>query len=944
MKYSLFVLFLLIFLMAKSQEGNNIVFGYKFGLNFSSSNPTLFQTIDAPWSSSACYSDNKGHLKFYVNRDKIFNWKMNKIDGNDSLLCLRSYSSKSCSYFIRDLNDTNNIVLFSTYLNRDWKPVDTPYYQLRNKESGLYINIINKNANNGEGKLVTQNKLVYKGFVDKLEIIRNKNEKDYWIVVQSDSSTFVVFNYSNLGLSAPRYYYFNKLSLLYGSLKASNSGDALLYTGTLLSLLSDSIHLKVTNICYLLNFNNLSGEITNVKIIDSFSNYSNVVNREGESYFFSCFSPNDSLIYLTDDLGKGGFEGRFKNTVFQFERYNTNPSLTKIFIDPMLSNVSRLGKMVLAPNGKIYIGIEQFCDTCFFDFHIPSIDKPNVKGLGCKFNAKSVPVPRHNFMIPSDVFYEYLKVSFISEKQNCNTYKFIKDCHKKFTTFEWFFGDGDSATGEIISHTFGRSGLYNVKLKASTNGGYSVWYTEDLFIITPPKANFITISNEGCQYVAFNFINKSVSDISKVYNYTWLFGDGTSKSQSSNINLYNDTLKHVYTSSGVFSVSLIFDNGFCIDTFHITNTVNIIPAPKPDFILSSNIVCTPSYVSFKANNVNNISKREIDFGNGIYYSLKTNIAIDTLLFFNIHGTYILKQRLTGITGCVTYYEDTLVVLEGIDSKVPPQILTATFRNDTNILISWLPVANSVRYNLYKDGKLLTSSRTHSYIDTIDLSQFSQLNSQYTIQAFDSCGNSTVKSNIARPIILSAEINNNSIGIVRWSPYEKWINGVNEYELIYRIGNTNTWAPLVNLSSNTLSFNQDLLDNNLFYSTSEIKIFYQVIAKENSGNFQYSSSNTACIYLKPTVFIPNSFSPNNDGVNDNFLPIGIGIEDYELSIYTRWGELIYHGRKNDNGWNGKLNEYTLAPEGTYVYSIRTINKSSNYGKKEFNLKGTVNLFR
>lgn len=944
MKIRLLILLLTLSVLAKSQEGNNIVFGYKFGLNFSATNPSVFQTIDAPWSSSACYSDIQGKLKFYVNRDNIFNWKKNKIDGNDSMLCLRSYSSFGCSYFIKDLLDTNNIILFSTYLKRDWQPLDTPYYQLRNKESGLYLNIINKNSNNGEGKLVTQNKIVYKGFVDKLEIIRNKNEVDYWIIVQSDSNTFAVFNYSKLGLSTPTYFTFNNFPLLYGSLKASNSGDALLYTGTSWSLFSDSTHLKVTNTCNLLNFNNQTGEITNGKTIDSFTSNTDVFKKEGASYFFSCFSPNDSLIYLTDYFAKGAIGGGYKNTVFQFDRFNINPSITKIFIDPLLTNVSRLGKMILAPNGKIYFGIVQFCDTCYTDLYIPSIEKPNYPGLGCKFNAKSVAISRYNYMFPSDVFYEYLKVSFISEKQNCNTVKFTKECHKKFTKFQWFFDDGDSAIGDAISHTFTKSGLHNIKLKSTTAGGYIVWYAEDLYITLPPKANFTTISNQGCQYVAINFTNKSYTDSAKLYKYTWLFGDGTKLSQTSSLNLLNDTIEHVYTSSGIFTVKLIFDNGFCIDTFKITNTVNVIPAPDPDFSLSTHRGCTPTFATLKANKNNSISKREIDFGKGFYTSIDTNIAIDTLLYFNNKGTYILKQRLTGITGCITYFEDTLIIYDGVNNNAPPKILTASFTNDSNIIISWLPVVNCVKYNLFKDRKLLVTTRSLSFNDIVNLSQFSKLNSEYVIQAIDTCGNSTSYSNIARPIILSADIKDNTLGIVRWSPYEKWDDGVNEYELQFRIGKTSTWSPLLNLNNNTFSVNHNLLESYQSNSSTQIEICYQVIAIENQGNFQFSSSNTACIYLRPTVFIPNSFSPNNDGINDVFFPIGVGIDDYEIFIYDRWGELIYNGIEKDNGWNGKLKNGTIAPEGTYVYIVQSHNLLQTNIKKEFNLRGTVNLIR
>jgi gliding motility-associated-like protein len=69
-----------------------------------------------------------------------------------------------------------------------------------------------------------------------------------------------------------------------------------------------------------------------------------------------------------------------------------------------------------------------------------------------------------------------------------------------------------------------------------------------------------------------------------------------------------------------------------------------------------------------------------------------------------------------------------------------------------------------------------------------------------------------------------------------------------------------------------------------------------------------------IYL---TFIPDAFTPNNDGDNDYFYPSIIGGKDYNMKIYNRWGEIIYN---EDNGtWDGKINN-NLVQHGLYSYSI------------------------
>jgi len=70
-------------------------------------------------------------------------------------------------------------------------------------------------------------------------------------------------------------------------------------------------------------------------------------------------------------------------------------------------------------------------------------------------------------------------------------------------------------------------------------------------------------------------------------------------------------------------------------------------------------------------------------------------------------------------------------------------------------------------------------------------------------------------------------------------------------------------------------------------------------------------------------MPNVFSPNNDGINDLFLPIKMDrIQKYFLSIYNRWGSLVFDNGGSSLGWNGMfLNE--LCPEGTYSWVIKYV---------------------
>ncbi len=93
----------------------------------------------------------------------------------------------------------------------------------------------------------------------------------------------------------------------------------------------------------------------------------------------------------------------------------------------------------------------------------------------------------------------------------------------------------------------------------------------------------------------------------------------------------------------------------------------------------------------------------------------------------------------------------------------------------------------------------------------------------------------------------------------------------------------------------------------------------------------------------TFYVPNTFTPNGDGVNDLFCPVGTGIDQkqYELVIFDRWGNLIF---KSDNpaiGWDGRANGGTMiAQQDVYVWKINVA--GSNTGRKRYT--GNVNLIK
>ncbi|MFT6768245.1 MAG: gliding motility-associated-like protein [Flavobacteriales bacterium] len=93
------------------------------------------------------------------------------------------------------------------------------------------------------------------------------------------------------------------------------------------------------------------------------------------------------------------------------------------------------------------------------------------------------------------------------------------------------------------------------------------------------------------------------------------------------------------------------------------------------------------------------------------------------------------------------------------------------------------------------------------------------------------------------------------------------------------------------------------------------------------DFTFNTSDTIVAYFveEPfNVFVPNSFTPNNDGKNDVFLPVGSAwdLEYYELLIFNRWGEVVFQSADASVAWTGDHQSGThYVRDEVYVYRLK-----------------------
>jgi len=101
----------------------------------------------------------------------------------------------------------------------------------------------------------------------------------------------------------------------------------------------------------------------------------------------------------------------------------------------------------------------------------------------------------------------------------------------------------------------------------------------------------------------------------------------------------------------------------------------------------------------------------------------------------------------------------------------------------------------------------------------------------------------------------------------------------------------------------------------------------------------SESNTIEVNPNLYLYIPNAFTPNEDGLNDSFGALGYGVKDYHLIIYNRWGHLVFESNIINNPWDGTF-QGVKSPPGSYICNIQ----AQGYYQGDFHKEGTISIVK
>ena len=98
--------------------------------------------------------------------------------------------------------------------------------------------------------------------------------------------------------------------------------------------------------------------------------------------------------------------------------------------------------------------------------------------------------------------------------------------------------------------------------------------------------------------------------------------------------------------------------------------------------------------------------------------------------------------------------------------------------------------------------------------------------------------------------------------------------------------------------------------------------YYVVVIDSNGCISQSDSVTISTKVRPTIFIPNTFTPNNDEHNDFLQIFTDNVVSFDLEIYNRWGESVFNSKNENDLWDGTY-ENNVVPQGSYFYKIEFV---------------------
>ena len=464
-----------------------------------------------------------------------------------------------------------------------------------------------------------------------------------------------------------------------------------------------------------------------------------------------------------------------------------------------------------------------------------------------------------------------------------------------YTSTLWNFGPGQgTSTLNDPVHYYSIAGTYPVKLIVTSPGGCldSIIKTIRVYDTIGSRITYRPIN--GCKPLATTL---NIFTTGPMVSYFWDFGDGyTTTSTTPDVN-------HIYSSPGNFLPKVIMqDLSGCQLPLQGFDTVFVTGA-NAKFGIDKNIFCDYATVNFIDSSIYNdpITSYKWTFGDGGISTLQHPVHN-----YTSPGIYSVQLIVQTAYGCLdTLLKPNLVKVVqrplidiGGDTSVciNSSILhTGVFIQADTSIVTWLWKFSDGSTSILRNPPLQTYKTTGDFtITTIATNSTgckdtaTQTIHVHPLPVVNMPGQMTVQNGF--PVTIPATYSPNTI---------KWL-----------------WSPSGGLSCDKCPAPA---------ANPKFNSFYQVYFTDTKGCSNTKGITVTVICKNANLFVPNTFSPNNDGSNELFYPRGKGLERVKLMrIFNRWGEVVYEKRDfpvNDASfaWNGTYKGKKPLAD-VYVYQI------------------------
>lgn len=469
--------------------------------------------------------------------------------------------------------------------------------------------------------------------------------------------------------------------------------------------------------------------------------------------------------------------------------------------------------------------------------------------------------------------------------------------------YKWIFDDNTTATGASVMHQYTSVGLHNVTLISTTVNGC----TDSAKLTTPVKVvqSPVVAINGASSYCAPATVSlqgkNNIADTSAL-TWAWDFGNGAASAAQnpSGVNLNtagNYTVKAVATNSSGCQAGAL-----------LTVTVHAQPNVKAN---ADTVICRFGGISLQASGASAYT------WSGLQSISCTNCASpiarpDSTAMYTVTGkdefgctatdsvTVRVSQpvhvslaksdtlcngetRQLAASGATTYKWFPAVYLSDDTAEKP------TFRAVKDTAISYQVIG-------YDEKRCFTDTATIK-VKVYPIPQMQVVQNAVTASAGSQVTLSTI----------------NSADVTKW----KWSPGI--------------WLNNPNIASPTAQPRES--------------ITYTVVAANDGACVTRAQIAVTVICNGSNIFVPNTFSPNGDGVNEKFYPQGTGIYNIKsFRVFNRWGQMVFEklnigANSAADGWDGTFKGQKLQPD-VFVYIIEVMCTNNTIVP----VKGNITLIR